>query len=184
VGQAVSGEAILDDVVFDEAAPNATAVDQTAFDETALNAALDEVVLDEVVLDETALDETALGKAGVGGAGMDQNALDEALLDVVALAMAAPDPDGEIDYSGPDPDEMAEPARADTMMAAGMPEAVAPRMQAAVSMPQASPASPAPQSIGSALLANGFLEQHRIPANDPLAPIRRLSQAEKIALFS
>ena len=48
---------------------------------------------------------------------------------------------------------------------------------------------PAPEpvvqpSLGSTLLANGFLEQHRAPSNDPLAPIRRMSQAERIAFFS
>jgi len=52
-----------------------------------------------------------------------------------------------------------------------------------VATPQAAPPA-APQSIGSALLANGFLDQHRTPASDPLAPIRRMSQAEKIAFFS
>ncbi|MGA7811244.1 MAG: hypothetical protein WCB02_42270, partial [Bradyrhizobium sp.] len=42
--------------------------------------------------------------------------------------------------------------------------------------------SPAP-SLGSTILANGLL-QSKTPANDPLSPIRRMSQAEKIALFS
>jgi hypothetical protein len=99
---------------------------------------------------------------------------------MVALAMAAPDPDGEMDYSIADPDEIIDAPRAPAM-AVGMPEPAAPQMQA--SIPQAAPPA-APQSIGSALLANGFLEQHRAPANDPLAPIRRMSQAEKIAFFS
>jgi hypothetical protein len=37
-------------------------------------------------------------------------------------------------------------------------------------------------SIGSTLLAGGLLKKQG--ANDPLAALRRLSQAEKIALFS
>jgi hypothetical protein len=48
-------------------------------------------------------------------------------------------------------------------------------------------AEPPPQrepepSIGSALIADGLLR--RQTTNDPLAALRRLSQAEKIALFS
>jgi hypothetical protein len=171
--QAVAGDAALD-VIFSEAVLDETAFDETALDETALNeTALDEIVLDGPVLDEAVADD----------AGLDEDSLDEALLDVVALAMAAPDPEGEIDYSIDDAehDEMVEPAQAATTNVVAMPEPAAPQMQ--ISVPQAA-APVAPQSIGSALLANGFLEQHRMPANDPLAPIRRMSQAEKIAFFS
>jgi len=39
-------------------------------------------------------------------------------------------------------------------------------------------------SLGSTIIANGLLQPAKVPANDPLAPIRRMSQAEKIALFS
>jgi hypothetical protein len=42
---------------------------------------------------------------------------------------------------------------------------------------------PAP-SLGATILANGLVMRPRTPANDPLAPIRRMSQAEKIAFFS
>jgi hypothetical protein len=161
-----------------------TFLDETVLDEAVLDEAiLGEVVLEDAVLDQTVLDITApdqavLAEAGVDEAGLDEAGLDEAVLDMVALAMAAPDPDGEIDYAIADPDEIIDAPRA---TAVGMPEPAAPQMQ--TSIPQAAPPA-TPQSIGSALLANGFLEQHRAPANDPLAPIRRLSQAEKIALFS
>jgi hypothetical protein len=43
--------------------------------------------------------------------------------------------------------------------------------------------SPGP-SLGSTLLASGILQRPRASAPDPLAPIRRMSQAEKIAFFS
>jgi hypothetical protein len=156
-----------------------TFLDETVLDEAVLDEAiLGEVVLEDAVLDVTVSDQAVLAEAGADEAGLDEAGLDEAVLDMVALAMAAPDPDGEMDYAMADPDEMVDAPRA---MAAAMPEPAAPQMQA--SIPQATPPA-APQSIGSALLANGFLEQHRAPANDPLAPIRRLSQAEKIALFS
>ena len=39
-------------------------------------------------------------------------------------------------------------------------------------------------SLGAALIANGVISNPNAPASDPLAPIRRMSQAEKIAFFS
>ena len=39
-------------------------------------------------------------------------------------------------------------------------------------------------SIGSAVIASGILKTPNVAANDPLAPIRRMSQAEKVAFFS
>ena len=39
-------------------------------------------------------------------------------------------------------------------------------------------------SLGSTLLANGMVRRSNPAASDPLAPIRRMSQAEKIAFFS
>lgn len=45
--------------------------------------------------------------------------------------------------------------------------------------------SPMPEtSLGATILASGILQKPRAPANDPLAPIRRMTQAEKIAFFS
>ena len=45
--------------------------------------------------------------------------------------------------------------------------------------------SPLPEpSLGSTILASGMLQKPRAAANDPLAPIRRMTQAEKIAFFS
>jgi hypothetical protein len=176
---AALGEVVLDDVVFDAPVMHRPALNQPvaeqADDVVLVDAILDNAVLDDAVLDDAVLDESDLDENE-----LNENDLDEAVLDVVALAMAAPDPDGEMDYSGPDPDEIVEPAPT-PIMAVAMPEPAAPQMRAPVT--QAS-RSPEPQSIGSALLANGFLEQHRAPASDPLAPIRRMSQAEKIAFFS
>jgi hypothetical protein len=39
-------------------------------------------------------------------------------------------------------------------------------------------------SLGSTILANGMLQRQKANASDPLAPIRRMSQAERIAFFS
>ncbi|MBR0973419.1 hypothetical protein [Bradyrhizobium japonicum] len=45
--------------------------------------------------------------------------------------------------------------------------------------------SPVPEaSLGATILASGILQKPRAAANDPLAPIRRMTQAEKIAFFS
>ena len=185
------GEVVLDDVVFDAPVMHRPALnepvaeqaddDVVMVDAVLSDADLDTADLDTAVLDDAVLDENDLDENNLDENHLDENDLDEAVLDVVALAMAAPDPDGDIDYSGPDPDEMIEPARTATM-AVAMPEPAAPQQMQASAF-RASPA-PEPQSIGSALLANGFLEQHRAPANDPLGPIRRMSQAEKIAFFS
>jgi len=183
----VAGDTLVAAETRDETFLDETVLDEAVLGEVALeDAILDQTVLDETVLDETVLDEIVLGEAvddeaGLEKAGLDEAGVDEAVLDMVALAMAAPDPDGEIDYSVPDQDEMVEAPRAAPPGVVGTPEPAAPHMQVAVA--QAAP-PPAPQSIGSALLANGFLDQHRVPANDPLAPIRRMSQAEKIAFFS
>ena len=46
---------------------------------------------------------------------------------------------------------------------------------------------PAPEpepSLGSSLIANGIVQRPRASRPDPLAPIRRMSQTEKIAFFS
>jgi hypothetical protein len=50
--------------------------------------------------------------------------------------------------------------------------------------PSIAPEREAEPSLGSTLIASGILRKPNVPANDPLAPIRRMSQAEKIAFFS
>ncbi|WLB57105.1 hypothetical protein AB7008_33735 [Bradyrhizobium sp. 521_C7_N1_3] len=53
-------------------------------------------------------------------------------------------------------------------------------------LPMPSPLStslPEP-SLGATILASGILQKPRAAANDPMAPIRRMTQAEKIAFFS
>ncbi|MEY9495684.1 hypothetical protein ABIF33_004704 [Bradyrhizobium elkanii] len=51
--------------------------------------------------------------------------------------------------------------------------------------PTVEAAAPAAEiSLGSTIIASGLLKRPSVAANDPLAPIRRMSQAEKIAFFS
>ncbi|MBR1120276.1 hypothetical protein JQ628_02025 [Bradyrhizobium lablabi] len=127
---------------------------------------------------------------------------DEAVLDLIAAEMAAPDPVGmdESFETAAMPEAIAEPAPV-----APAPEAIAETsaivevpVQATTIAPQPSIApqpviapSPEPQppppvqeiSLGSTILASGMLKKPA-PANDPLSPIRRMSQAERIAFFS
>ncbi|MBR0904478.1 hypothetical protein [Bradyrhizobium liaoningense] len=51
-------------------------------------------------------------------------------------------------------------------------------------LPMPSPLSSPEPSLGATIIASGILQRPRAPANDPLAPIRRMTQAEKIAFFS
>jgi hypothetical protein len=113
---------------------------------------------------------------------------DDAVLDMVALEMAAPDPLDIDDPFDTDADEIhvAEPAPADSIIAAAMaePPAAAPMASAIQVSPQHSLQPAAEPSIGSTLIANGILRKPHASESDPLAPIRRMSQAEKIAFFS
>jgi hypothetical protein len=119
---------------------------------------------------------------------------DEAMLELVAVEMAAPDPD-DIDDAviAPEPQdnaaeaqmhieppvELIAPPPVEAAPAASAPEPVAePAMQGPPVAPEPEP------SLGATILANGLLARPKIPANDPLAPIRRMTQAEKIAFFS
>jgi outer membrane biosynthesis protein TonB len=130
-------------------------------------------------------------------------ACDEALLDMVALEMGAPDADDADDAPEAAADEMRspEPPPAEPIFVAPEPEPVAapeppkvqpspqPSLQDSVQpSPQVSlqpSPQPSPQpSLGSSLIANGIVRRPLASASDPLAPIRRMSQAEKIAFFS
>lgn len=116
------------------------------------------------------------------------DAHDEAMLEMVALEMAAPDHDEAYD---PPENESYE------VEAAGLTPA-GPIIVAEPSGPMAAPAvQPLPEpsvapalepsletSLGSSLIANGIVQRPRTSRPDPLAPIRRMSQTEKIAFFS
>jgi hypothetical protein len=129
----------------------------------------------------------------------DADAHDEALLDMIAMEMGAPDP-----FDG---DEMAEPFATNTHLAeptpvepaivAQAPEPVMTTVQAPAELRPQSTAQATAQtttqaaseasleiSLGSSIIASGIVRKPAVAANDPLAPIRRMSQAEKIAFFS
>ena len=97
-------------------------------------------------------------------------ARDDAVLDMIALEMAAADfaEDETVAFrvSGPDPAGPVLVAQASTPFAAPQPPPVI------------------EQSLGASLIANGIVRTTDATPADPLAPIRRMSQAEKIAFFS
>jgi hypothetical protein len=99
---------------------------------------------------------------------------------MVALEMAAPDP-ADIDDAfdtGSDAIHAAESPAADPIIAAKEPEPIAAPAQ---------PPTPQPSlqvSLGSTLIASGMVRRPNASVSDPMAPIRRMSQAEKIAFFS
>ena len=116
------------------------------------------------------------------------DAHDDAILDMIALEMAADDPSDFDDVSETASAEIAvaELAPADPVIAAPEPEPIA-----AAAEPPAVEASLQPSlqaseepSLGSSLIARGILNRPQAAGADPLAPIRRMSQAEKIAFFS
>jgi hypothetical protein len=106
------------------------------------------------------------------------DAHDEAVLDLVALEMAAPQPAENDDLSdtGAVNGEVhiAELAPAVSIIAEPKPEPTRAPEQ---------PPAPKP-SLGSTLIASGIVRRPTASPADPMAPIRRMSQTERIALFS
>jgi hypothetical protein len=161
------------------------AIAEAAFQQAA--SVEDAIAEDADVLDDDAPDAEAL----------DADAQDEALLDMIAMEMGAPDPidDDEIAEAAAEQARLAEPVAAAPVAVARAPEPVAilpapmPAPVQQVTQAPSQPPVPAPapaveMSLGSSLIASGMLRKPITAANDPLAPIRRMSQAEKIAFFS
>ena len=120
-------------------------------------------------------------------------AYDEALLDRIALEMAAPDPAYVDDAPDAAADEIDAPQPPEPIVVAETPEeteaAPSPPVQASLQPALEPLVEPSVEpslepSLGSSLIARGILRKQASAASDPLAPIRRMSQAEKIAFFS
>ena len=131
-------------------------------------------------LDDEATDTFAATDGPDELSAQDADAYDEALLEKVAMEMAAPDA-GDLPAPTVEVTEL--------LPVEPMPAAVTPVPE--VTLEPASQASlhPAPQiptkpSLGAAIIAEGIVPRPQLSASDPLAPIRRMSQAEKIAFFS
>jgi hypothetical protein len=120
------------------------------------------------------------------------DAHDEAVLDIIAQEMGAPD-EFEVDDTATmigEEAHIAELAPTEPEIAAEVPELViAEAPEPPAEMPAQAAVEVVPQralgiSLGSSIIASGMLRKTGGAANDPLAPIRRMSQAEKIAFFS
>jgi hypothetical protein len=120
---------------------------------------------------------------------------DEAMLERVAFEMAAPDlDDADAEFAMPAPVESPQglvterPAVQFTELPRIEPVVAASAAEPALMhdlAPPPPPVAPEPApSLGATLLATGLVTRPKAPANDPLAPIKRMSQAEKIAFFS
>ncbi|WP_213742558.1 hypothetical protein [Bradyrhizobium sp. dw_411] len=128
---------------------------------------------------------------------------DDAVLDMVAMEMAAFDPEDAYD---PPESEIDEAPTSYETQASSEPELQISYEPQATALPPVTPlgvvaerpqpviaAAPQPvqeprplpePSLGSSLIASGLVRGHAASKPDPLAAIRRMSQAEKIALFS
>jgi hypothetical protein len=160
-----------------EAATSASAMPSSPFAETVATAEAADVAAPPVEATEEAVTPHAA------------DAYDEAMLDMVALEMAAPDP---FDIEYPTDTEtgeihLAESPAAEPEVALQSPEPIpAPAQPPAAVQPSPEPSPKAsPEiSLGSSLIASGIVRRPTAPQSDPLAAIRRMSQAEKVALFS
>ena len=146
--------------------------------------------------EEIVVQQAAVQEAAVQNATQNADAQDDAVLDMIAMEMGAPDPisDDELAEAIAEQTRLAEPAPIAPAIVAKAPEPVAvapapPPVQQVVQPPPPPAVAPAPVpavevSLGSTIIASGMLRKPVTAANDPLAPIRRMSQAEKIAFFS
>jgi hypothetical protein len=122
----------------------------------------------------------------MGPTGEAADAEDDAILDMIALEMAADDSTDFDDVAEMESVELAvaEPAPAEPVSVAPEPEPEP--MAAAAEPPAVEPSlqAVAEATLGSSLIARGILNRPQEAGSDPLAPIRRMSQAEKVAFFS
>jgi hypothetical protein len=122
---------------------------------------------------------------------------DDAVLDMVAMEMAAPDPDDIYDPPESEIDEaqtsyetqisselqVSHESQATNLSPAASLSVVAEQPEP-VTMSVVQPAPEPEPSLGSSLIASGLVRGRAASRPDPFAAIRRMSQAEKIALFS
>lgn len=200
---AVEPEVVADNHVAPEEAIAETAAFAEVTDEFSRDAAAD--AEDEAILDAIALEMAAPDPEF--DEIVEPVAMEAAIPEPMAAELAAPiaaeipEPVAAAPAAAPIVEEPAEEApiameslarltNAIAEAAAEVMEQPAPAMAAAAPFGAAPTAtlpmpSPLPEpSLGATILASGILQKPRAAANDPLAPIRRMTQAEKIAFFS
>ena len=136
---------------------------------------------------EIAPDETSLADAALADIAFPE---DDHVLDLIAHEMAAPQDDM---FEDEDRDVARDPIMALHELAprAAVASPVQPEAPAAAPSLQPEPPPEMPQqadaleaSLGAALIASGVIRKQTSAGTDPLAALARLSQAEKVALFS
>lgn len=156
--------------VSDEAA--ADAQDEAVLDLIAMEMGAPDPIDEEAIAEEMrAAEEMRVAEAMAA----EPEAVAPAIQPEPALApepMPAPEPKLE--------DKVEPPAIAVAAMAAA-PAAVPPPLPPSV---ETAAAPAAEVSLGATIIASGLLKRPSVAANDPLAPIRRMSQAERMAFFS
>ncbi|MHC2626681.1 chemotaxis protein histidine kinase CheA [Bradyrhizobium huanghuaihaiense] len=190
--------AAVEDVALEEPVAELTAVVEAA-DELALDAAAeaeDEAILEAIALEMAAPDpefDEIIEPVEMAAASPEPMAAEAVapiaaeLPEPVAPAAVAEEPAADAPIAM---DSLARLTDAIAEAAAEVMEQQAPAMAATASLAGAPAATlpmptPLPEpSLGATILASGILQKPRAPANDPLAPIRRMTQAEKIAFFS
>jgi hypothetical protein len=199
VVEAVGGIEAMDAAAEPEVAESQVAVDADVVEPAAVAEAFEEPLADAAAEaeDEAILDLVAF-EMGAPDPQFDELPADEPLLETPApaaaevaapvVAMAEPVA-AEIDEPVIEEPLIAEPIAAEPVMPrTAATSAVAtlerPRAQVAHVSPLPMPSRPPAPSLGATILASGILQPPRAPANDPLAPIRRMTQAEKVAFFS
>jgi hypothetical protein len=171
----------------------ASAVHPAASDETAMAEAASEPAdafdaHDEAMLDMVAMEMAAPDSDAAYDPTIEEHQDHEMQ---VADAQALASVDGtisesvaayEIEVTFPDSSETADEPVAATVLPMVTPLQRAP--EPAPEPETAKPEAALPASLGSSLIANGIVTRPRASRPDPLAPIRRMSQTEKIAFFS
>ena len=181
-------------------APELSARTAVATEEAAAEQAVAQALAAQALSSETLSSETVAEDIAVQGDAVQDNtaqnaeAQDEAVLDMIAMEMGAPDPidDDEIAEAAQVQARSLEPEPVAQTIVAEAPKTVTPPAPPPVQQtvqppPPAAALAPVPAmevSLGSTLIASGVVRKPVLASNDPLAPIRRMSQAEKIAFFS
>lgn len=173
----------LIETTLDELSGTETSAPSQADARPSTAATVDEMptaMLEEIASAQDVLDEAHDDLVPAEAAGDDDAPYDDGLLDAIALEMGAPDIDEpEADTIAPFEPAIAEP---EPVVA---PMVVAETPDTSIFLePDAAPDEPSEPSLGASLLASGIVERPRLPGVDALAPIRRMTQAEKIAFFS
>lgn len=168
-GQAVADEAPGVEVAASEPADAFDANDEAMLDMVAMEMAAPDSDAAYDPMEDTESDETQVNEAQLHGAQVHADQIDTPKAGQSQGSTAS----WEIDVTfGSETDGGTERA------VASAPPAVTPLQPVPKSELEPTP------SLGSSLLANGIVSRPRSSRSDPLAPIRRMSQNEKIAFFS